>query len=67
LEIEYARRADDAQNRLRSFVPEPPYGAEAAAEFQQYQTAAEACRASADQARRKREAHGETHLLTLTL
>ena len=65
-EIECVRRSDEAQGRLRSFVPEPPYGAEAAAEFQQRQNAVEACRASAEEARRKREAHSEVHQLTLS-
>ena len=65
LEIECARRADAAQSHLRSFVPEAPSGAEAAAEFQRYQHAAETYRASAEEARRKRVAHSETHVLTV--
>jgi hypothetical protein len=65
LEIECTRRAENAYGHLRSFVPEPPYGAAAAAAFQHCEQAAENCRASVEEARRKRVAHGQTHALTV--
>jgi hypothetical protein len=66
IEIACARNADATQSRLRSFLPEPPFGEAAAKELRLREQAAEKSRASFDDAKRRRTEHDQTHVMTLS-
>lgn len=65
-EIDCQLSAGTAQDLLRSFSPEPPYGDVARQILRAREHEAERTRASLEDARRQRIAHGETHALTMS-
>ena len=65
-EIEATRRAAAAQSALDDYSPAPPYGEAAVREFGRFQREFEESRELVQSTRARREAHSQTHALTLT-
>jgi len=65
-ETDCLRRLDAAQSRLHAFCPEPPYTEATVSELRRCQHAVEDARLALDNAKRERNAHFETHAMTLS-
>ena len=65
-EIDATRRASDAQSALDSYSPAPPYGESAAREFGRFQRVYEESREQVQATRARREAHNQTHAMTIS-
>lgn len=65
-EIEATRRAAAAQSSLDDYSPAPPYGEAAVREFGRFQREYEESRELVQSTRANREAHSQTHSLTLS-